>query len=289
MMTNKPTTPQTNIKEVYKTLALFLLLLLVFSAIWYYAILKLNPTSMYVGALMLSPALAAFVTLKIKGRPLSSLPWSLKRLKHLRLSYIIPVLYIAIAYALIWVFGFGTVWNENTLQDWASTLGFENSGSSNIIIAMVFLFATVGVVKNLGSTLGEEIGWRGFFIFELRKVCSFNGVAIISGLVWAVWHWPIIWLMYNSGGNLLFHIGAFTLMILGMSVILAYYTFKSNSLWPAALYHSVHNIYIQKIFTPLTVTNEESTFWIDEYGLMIPIVTTIFAIYFWRKAKQEQL
>ncbi len=74
-----------------------------------------------------------------------------------------------------------------------------------------------------------------------------------------------------------------------MSVILAYYTFKSKSLWPAALYHSVHNIYLQKIFTPLTITNEKSTFWIDEYGLMIPVVTTLFAIYFWRKAKIKNL
>lgn len=238
---------------------------------------------------MLSPALAAFVTLKIKGRALSSLPWGLKKPKYLRFSYFIPVGYIALAYALIWVFGFGTLFHETTLQEWAATLGLEHSSTPLVIGVMVFLLATVGVVKNLGSTLGEEIGWRGFFIFELRKVFSFKGVALVSGLVWAIWHWPIIWLMYNGGGNLLFHIGAFTLMILGMSVILAYYTFKSNSLWPAALYHSVHNIYIQKIFTPLTITNEQSTFWIDEYGLMIPMITTVFAIYFWRKAKQENL
>ena len=284
-----PTNSQTNTKAVYKTLLLFLFFIGVFSIIWYNAIFKLNPTSIYVGALMLSPALAAFVTLKIKGRALSSLPWGLKKLKYLRFSYFIPVLYIALAYALIWVFGFGTLFHETTLQEWAATLGLEHSSTPLVIGVMVFLLATVGVVKNLGSTLGEEIGWRGFFIFELRKVFSFKGVALVSGLVWAIWHWPIIWLMYNGGGNLLFHIGAFTLMILGMSVILAYYTFKSNSLWPAALYHSVHNIYIQKIFTPLTITNEQSTFWIDEYGLMIPMITTVFAIYFWRKAKQENL
>ena len=284
-----PTNSQTNTKAVYKTLVLFLFFIGVFSTIWYYAIFKLNPTSIYVGALMLSPALAAFVTLKIKGRALSSLPWGLKKSKYLRFSYFIPVGYIALAYALIWVFGFGTLFHETTLQEWAATLGLEHSSTPLVIGVMVFLLATVGVVKNLGSTLGEEIGWRGFFIFELRKVFSFKGVALVSGLVWAIWHWPIIWLMYNGGGNLLFHIGAFTLMILGMSVILAYYTFKSNSLWPAALYHSVHNIYIQKIFTPLTITNEQSTFWIDEYGLMIPMITTVFAIYFWRKAKQENL
>ena len=171
-----PTNSQTNTKAVYKTLLLFLFFIGVFSNIWYYAIFKLNPTSIYVGALMLSPALAAFVTLKIKGRALSSLPWGLKKLKYLRFSYFIPVLYIALAYALIWVFGFGTLFHETTLQEWAATLGLEHSSTPLMIGVMVFLLATVGVVKNLGSTLGEEIGWRGFFIFELRKVFSLKAL-----------------------------------------------------------------------------------------------------------------
>jgi membrane protein YdbS with pleckstrin-like domain len=62
------------IKEAWKTIVLFLILLITLSSIAYYAILKLNSTSIYVGALMISPALAAFITLKIKKRPISSLP-----------------------------------------------------------------------------------------------------------------------------------------------------------------------------------------------------------------------
>lgn len=276
-------------KEAWKTIFLFLVLLAIFSSIWYYAILKLNPTSIYIGALMLSPALAALITLKIKRRPISSLPWNLKELKYLRLAYLTPVFYITLAYTLVWILGFGNILNEHTIIDWTQELGLENDNSSFVLLLMIFLLATVGVVKNIGSTVGEEIGWRGFFIFELRKVLSFTGVSIVSGLIWALWHWPLILLMYNGSGDVIFHLTVFTIMILGMSVILAYYTFKSKSLWPAALYHSVHNIYLQKIFTPLTITNEKSTFWIDEYGLMIPVVTTLFAIYFWIKAKTENL
>jgi len=276
-------------KQVWKTILLFLGVLTLLSAVCYYAILKLNPTSIYVGALMMCPTLSAFITLKLMKRPISSLPWGLKSLKHLRLSYLIPVGYITISYVLIWVFGFGNVLNQETITEWSQELGMEGFSSPFVLLTMVVLLASVGVVKNIGSTLGEEIGWRGFFIYELRKLFSFGGVSIISGLIWAIWHWPIIFLMYKGGGNLLFHITAFTVMIVVVSVIMAYYTFKSNSLWPAALFHSVHNIYIQKIFTPLTITNDSSTFWIDEYGLMIPIITTIFAIYYWRKAKTENL
>ena len=277
------------IKEVWKTIILFLIILIGLSSISYYAILKLNPTSIYVGALMLSPALASFITLKIRKRPISSLPWNLKDLKYLKLSYITPILYVSIAYVLIWLFGFGNLINSDRILQWSNELGIDSSNQTIVMIVMIFLLLTVGVVKNLGSTLGEEIGWRGCLIFELRKVMSFKSDAIVSGLIWAVYHFPIIDLMYGGGDNLLLHLSAFTIMIIGVSVILAYYTFKSNSLWPAAVYHSVHNIYIQKICTPLTISNDNTTFWIDEYGFMIPIITTIFAIHFWRKAEKENL
>lgn len=284
-MTNQPIDQ----RLVFKSLFFFLGILISLSSICYYAILKLNPTSMYVGALMMCPALSAFGTLKIMRRPISSLPWNLKKTKYLSLSYLVPVSYITIAYVLIWLFGFGNILNHNTILEWSQELGMQEFSSSIIILSMVVLLSIVGVVKNIGSTLGEEIGWRGFFIYELRKIFSFGGVSIISGLIWSIWHWPIILLIYKGSGNVILHISFFTLMILGISVILAYYTFKSNSLWPSVLFHSVHNIFIQKIFTPLTITNERSTFWIDEYGMMIPIITTIFAIYFWRKAKIENL
>ena len=277
------------IKEVWKTITLFLILLTALSSVAYYAILTLNPTSVYVGALMISPALASFITLKIRKRPISSLPWSLKELKYLKLSYITPILYVSIAYVLIWLLGFGDLINAERILQWSDELGIDSSNQTLVIVVMIFLLLTVGVIKNLGSTLGEEIGWRGFLIFELRKVMSFKALAIVSGIIWAIWHFPIINLMYGRGENLMVHLGAFTIMIIGVSVILAYYTFKSNSLWPAALYHSVHNIYIQKICTPLTISNDTTTFWIDEYGFMIPIVTTIFAFYFWRKAAKENL
>ncbi len=276
-------------KQVWKTIFLFLGILISLSAISYYAILKLNPTSIYVGALMMCPALSALATLKIMKRPISSLPWNLKRAKYLRLSYLIPVSYVTIAYISIWLFGLSKALNQNTILEWSQELGMEEFGIPFIIISMVVLLSIVGVVKNMGSTLGEEIGWRGFFIYELRKLFSFGGVSIISGLIWSIWHWPIILLIYKGSGNVIFHITAFTVMVLGMSVILAYYTFMSNSLWPSALFHSVHNIYIQKIFTPLTSASERSAFWIDEYGLMLPMITTIFAVYFWHRAKVENL
>ena len=276
-------------KKTWNTIFIFLTILTILSTIAYYAILKLNPTSIYIGFLMISPTLAAFITLKIRKRSVFNLPWSLKELKYLKLSYFTPIFYVSIAYTLIWILGFGDLIKTETILKWSEELGIDNSNKTLVVVLMIFLLLTVGVIKNLGSTLGEEIGWRGFLIFELRKIMSFKKLTLFSGFIWAVWHFPIINLIYGRGENLYLHMVSFLIMIIGISVILAYFTFKSNSLWPAAIFHSVHNIYIQKICNPLIISNSKTTFWIDEYGLMIPIITTIFAIYYWRKAVKENI
>ncbi len=274
-------------RQSWNTIILFLIILTSLSSISYFAILKINPASIYVGLLMMCPALASIITLKIRGRSVNTLPWTLRNIRYLFASYLVPALYITIAYLIIWGFRLGGAFNSDTILDWSKELGIDKIHGSLVMITMTILLASVGVVKNIGSTLGEEIGWRGFFIWELRKVMSFNSVCIISGIIWSIWHWPII--IFFGGGNTVFQITAFTVMIFGMSVILNYFAFKSNSLWPAAVFHSVHNIYIQKIFSPLTIMHNNTSFWVDEYGVMLPIITTVIAVYFWQKAKKEKL
>lgn len=138
---------------------------------------------------MISSALAAFTTLLIKRKPLSSLPWGLKKFSFLKIGYSIPLLllYVSIAYFFIQVFGLADFINIEKITSWSKELGLEGANEGFIAVVMIFLLLTVGVIKNLGATLGEEIGWRGFLIFELKKVMSFNKLALISGVIWAVW------------------------------------------------------------------------------------------------------
>ncbi|MBO0340347.1 CPBP family intramembrane metalloprotease [Muricauda lutimaris] len=238
---------------------------------------------------MWCPAIAAFITLKIKGRKISSLNWNWGDWKYIRWSYFIPALYGIITYLLIWVFGFGGLANEETITEWGKELGLFGIGTlnpSSITIIAIILLGTVEVIRASATTLGEEIGWRGFFIHELRKVFSFTGVSIFSGIVWAAWHWPL--LVYYSS-NVLLEFITFFIVIISMSFIMAYYTFKSKSLWPAVIFHAVSNVYIQKIMPSLTMKIEGTEHWLGENGIMFAIVTSIFGIYFWRKAIKEKI
>ncbi|WP_242535635.1 CPBP family intramembrane glutamic endopeptidase [[Muricauda] lutisoli] len=276
-------------KEAWKTIFLFLALVVALTSPFHYAIVNLYPSRIYVGAIMWCPAIAAFITLKIKGRKISSLNWNWGDWKYIRWSYFIPALYGIITYLLIWVFGFGGLANREIITEWGKELGLFGIGTLNptsITIIAIILLGTVEVIRASATTLGEEIGWRGFFIHELRKVLSFTGVSVFSGLVWAAWHWPL--LVYYSN-NVLLEFITFFIVIISMSFIMAYYTFKSKSLWPAVIFHAVSNVYIQKIMPSLTMKIEGTEHWLGENGIMFAIVTSIFGIYFWRKAIKEKI
>ena len=276
-------------KEAWKTIFIFLAIVTVISAVFHYAIVNLYPSRIYIGGLMWCPAVAAIITLKLKGRSISSLNWNLGNWKYIRLSYFISAIYVLITYILIWLFGLGGLPNEEIVLDWAKELGLVGIGTLKPIFAAIvaiILLGTIGVIRAMATTLGEEIGWRGFFIYELRKVLSFTGVSLFSGIIWASWHWPLI---VYYGENVFLELTTFFVIIISMSFIMTYYTFKSKSLWPAVIFHAVSNVFVQKIFPPLTAKIDGAEHWLGENGIMFAIVTFIFGIYFWRKAIKENL
>jgi len=276
-------------KETWKTIFLFLAIVILLTSPFHYAIVNLYPSRIYVGAIMWCPAIAAFITLKIKGRQISSLNWKWGNWRYIRWSYVVPASYGLITYVLIWIIGFGNLANSEAITEWGKELGLIGIGTLNptsITIIAIILLGTIEVIRAAATTLGEEIGWRGFFIYELRKVLSFTGVSIFSGLIWSFWHWP---LLVYYGNNVLLEFTTFTIVIVSMSFIMTYYTFKSKSLWPAVIFHAVSNVYIQKIMPPLTIKVEGTEHWLGENGIMFAIVTCVFGIYFWRKAIKEKL
>jgi len=276
-------------KETWQTILIFLIIAAVISTPFHYVIVNLYPSRIYVGALMWCPAIAAIFTMKLKGRPISSLNWNWADWKYIRLSYFIPALYVLITYLLIWLFGLGDLANEEVVMEWATELGLVGIGTLKptfAVIIGIILLGTVGVIRAMATVLGEEIGWRGFLIYESRKVLSFTGVSLFVGFIWAFWHWPIL-LYYSSNVTLEFI--TFFVFVISMSFIMTYYTFKSKSLWPAVIFHSVSNVFVQKIFPPLTSKIEGTEHWLGENGIMFAIVTFVFGFYYWRKAIKENL
>ena len=92
----------------------------------------------------------------------------------------------------------------------------------------------------------------------------------------------------NAGTPTWFGLTCFTVMVLALSFIFAWMRLKSESLWSAALLHASHNLYVQSIFTPLTHKSGNTAWFFDEFGVVLPIITIVFAIFFWSRRGQLQ-
>lgn len=280
-------TPNTERESSRRQAATYLVLVFVFSAIFYLLILRAHTlgagAGLYVSGIMWCPALAAIATLKLHGRGLRELGWRWPETRFALLSWFIPLLYAAIAYAIVWAGGFGGFPNHEFMSQLATRMGLRVSPLLSTMIYVV-LVGSFGLVGSLARALGEEIGWRGFLVPELFKTFGFTATALTSGVVWSCWHYPVlIWGDYNNGTPAWYGLTCFTVMVLSISFLFAWMRLKSGSLWTGALLHASHNLYIQGIFTPLTRNTGKTAWFIDEFGAILPLVTLAVAIYFWRK------
>jgi membrane protease YdiL (CAAX protease family) len=291
-MNARSTTDQEGRRAAWQAIAIFLVLTALFSAVIESLMaMQGSMNRLMGGSIMWSPGLAAILTCLILKRRISSLPWAWGEWRWNWYALTLPIAYGLAMYLPVWLFGLGGTGfpNQETLSDWTSQITGSTDVNMAAVILFVILTGTVGVIGSASRALGEEIGWRGFMIWEMRKVMPFWAIGLLSGFIWGIWHWPgILMTDYNAGeGNLVLQMLLFTVGITADGVTYAYFTFRSKSLWPAVILHASHNLFIQSIYTPLTINGEGTHYYIDEFGIMLPIVSISLAIYFYRRAKAE--
>jgi len=235
--------------------------------------------------LMLTVGISAVLTCLLMGKKLATLGFNWPKRNFLWAGYLLPLGYGLAAYSVIWAVGFGDWYNVTFVLEEKENYNLGSWTDAGIIVFHFLVTATISFVLLLPSVLGEEIGWRGLLVPELSKIMPFSGVAIASGLLWSAWHWPLIFSgIYGTDLTpMTFQLLFFTLGLVSMSVIMTYFRLKTNSLWPAVLLHMSHNIFLQKFFTPMTEQNNQSAWFIDEFGAVLPLTIFLFALYFWRK------
>jgi uncharacterized protein len=266
----------------------FLLITFSLSSIFYSLIIHVGQLgggfNMYVTGLMWCPGIAALLTSKISGRAISLLGWQWGQTKYQIRSYLIPLLYAFITYLIIWSFGWGGFYNDAFITEVATSFGWTQLPKGLVIVFSFIIIGIFGMARSSATAMGEEIGWRGFLVPELSKRYSYTQTSIIVGLIWSVWHFPIlIFADYNSGTPYWYGLSCFTVMVTSISFIYAWFRLKSNSLWTGVILHASHNLFIQSIFTPITKDTGNTKYFIDEFGIVLPIVCLCFAIYFWSK------
>ena len=123
---------------------------------------------------------------------------------------------------------------------------------------------------------------------QLAKLTSFTSVALIVGVIWALWHVPILLFAgYNSGTPVWYALICFVALEMGGSFVCAWLRLKTGSIWPSTILHGSHNYFIEGIFDAFTANTGITLYITTEFGIGLALVGVVMALLFWKLAKKD--
>ncbi|MFC7789871.1 CPBP family intramembrane glutamic endopeptidase [Microbacterium sp. MAHUQ-60] len=261
-----------------RTLAITAYVVLAFALAWAAALplwlgdgLREPSATLLLTVMMYTPAAAVLIVVLVmrpipKGQRLRFLGmWTLRPAKRVIWLSVLGLFgtMALIALAMLLSAGFG--WFQ---ADFAGLSGFRRAIEATApagaalpptevlvltqLIAVPFAAATINAL----AAFGEEVGWRGFLLPALRPYGTWPAL-LISGVIWGLWHTPVILLGYNFGRTDVTGVLLMTVGCLVWGVLLGWLRLRSASLWPAVFAHGAMNA---TVGVPLLFAAADATF-----------------------------
>lgn len=154
-----------------------------------------------------------------------------------------------------------------------------------VVMGQLLAAVTVGPLINTIPSLGEEVGWRGMLLPLLCERMSERRAAIVSGIIWGLWHAPIIAMGHNYGMSYPgFPVtGILTMVVACTSIgcLLSWLRLRSGSVWPCSVAHGAINAITNA--GVLFSTAGATLYGPSALGLVAGIPTMLLAVYCWRQ------
>lgn len=131
----------------------------------------------------------------------------------------------------------GRTWLETGMAQIAEQTGQEIPAIALVLITAATVVA--GLVVTMLATLGEEIGWRGWLWPALTPLGRVPA-ALVGGVIWSLWHLPVVLIGYNyPGAGRAAAVAMFLLPCIAMTLLFGALTDRAaGSPLPAALAHA---------------------------------------------------
>jgi membrane protease YdiL (CAAX protease family) len=157
-------------------------------------------------------------------------------------------------------------------------LAAVNLPAEALLPIMALNTVVIGPFLGLIIAFGEEYGWRGYLQTELIRLGRVRGVFLL-GVIWGIWHWPVIWMGYNFPGQPL--LGSLAMVALGIifAYFFAYSVFKSQGVWTAAYLHALNNqtlsFFFMAVYAPTNILFSFGAGW---PGLALGAIVVLFIL-----------
>lgn len=104
--------------------------------------------------------------------------------------------------------------------------------------------------------LSEEYGWRGFAIKRFLRCTNANMTSLIIGIVWAMWHLPLFFMLGTTQYELSIPFLAFLISVTGTSFIYTYlYMRTKSSIFSAIFLHWIYTYILQVVSSSIDRTS----------------------------------
>ncbi|MCH1881712.1 CPBP family intramembrane glutamic endopeptidase [Agrococcus sp. ARC_14] len=127
--------------------------------------------------------------------------------------------------------------------DWAmhgAAATFPAGLDASAVLLITLLGLPINTLISAVPAFGEELGWRGFLQSALSPL-GFWRMALLSGVLWGVWHAPVILLGYNFARPDLLGVLCMVAFCLVAGVLLSWLRAVCHNVWVAAVAHGAIN------------------------------------------------
>lgn len=264
----------THLSELKKS-ALFTIIVLILASC--FGVLKISPQ-----VYMFAPTIALILMFFVITRDgYSKKGWSILGLhrtgkRQWLFSIIVPLLCLSTTYNIIWA------------TPYASPFVPEDAANASVWMVAIEVIILL-VFHTLTSSLGEELGWRGYLLPQLLTL-GWKKAVLLTGLIHAVFHIPIMMagLYHAEGTPFIIYSLMITQTIIG-GVLFGYVRLKTNSVWPAAILHGAHNVF-WAVYREFTEVHSDMAYYIGgENGLVMIILYGTVAYFILHKANISQV
>jgi len=188
---------------------------------------------------MLIPAICAMATITlVTGERIRNFGIRLGRIKYYAWAFLIPIAVNGSAYILTHILGLARL--DLSMPGLAPLLGDVTIPMEQLIPIILAQALFLGPLTGLPFTFGEEFGWRAFLLSKLLPLGRERAV-ILHGVIWGIWHAPIIAMGHNYPGYPLIGPVLMVVSTIFLGAFLGWIYFASNSIVAPSLAHGAIN------------------------------------------------